>query len=287
MKKESEDLIGRRSVIKTTGTAIGALTSVSTTAAATSDKEEADAAVGGSEISLGGDNAMSPREMVEYARRLADDHEDVSAEDIAPHASSEVTATGQTPDLNGISTVGAWNENYSMTTSLGVKFADVENAVTLYRSNEPDDSGRWYYFVWVWSKATPADRPGGKWGYTYFRSDFGSRDGAYHEKFSPSTRQDRHEKPISVGLTVGIPSGAQFGINGSTVITEGYIAPDDVTQGKNGATGFKFRASGDKCKETNALNGAIHITSDVKYETYSDIPSGAFYWTVKGETEGI
>lgn len=71
------------------------------------------------------------------------------------------------------------------------------------------------------------------------------------------------------------------------MITEGYITPFNMDQGRNGEAGFKFRASGDFCYDENTLNGAIHLTSDTKYEQYSDIPSGAFNWTLNGYTKGL
>ena len=281
----------RRAFLKAAGASMGAiaLPGVASAASENEEEEEIEAASGGEELSLGGENAMSPEELEKFAKDMSDKYEEVQVQDVAPHVTDGITPFGTTPSLTNIGTVGAWNSDYNIKTPYGLTYTKVENAATLYRSNESDGNGKWHYFVWLWSKAEPQSKPtGGYWPYTWIRSDFSATGGAYVDRFSPSNRVDKHEKPISIGVSYGLPgNGPSVGISGSTEISEGYIVADDVDQGNNGEVGFKFRASGSFCRDVNTLNGTIQMTSDEKYEQYSSIPSNAFSWSVQGHTNGL
>lgn len=294
----------RRSVLKQVGTGI-ALVGFSGAASARrgrqtgnsnessgEDRQSLRPASGGSSVDVGGDNIQSPEEMREFSRQKEREEEAVSAQHIIPTAENGdgVSAQQQSAYQQNVDLIGGWNTDYSIETGYGLVYARIENSMTLFRANESDDDGNWHYFAWLWSKAEPADKPinYGNWPYSWFKSNVDLNDyNWYLENFKPRSRIDRHNSPISVGINVGLPSGASAGINGSFEISEGSVHPQNVSTGSSGQCGIRFDADGAFCRSLNAINGVIWMSSPDYHATYSDIPNDIFNWSVDGHTDGL
>lgn len=278
---------GRRAVLKSLGAAL-ATGGIAGTAAAGSgsgngkaDPQPPNAVYGGLEKPLYSGNMKSLREMAKVAEELTNDT-DTAPSTVVPGAADDGVGTNQenVGDISNLDPVGGWSYDYDIADPyLGITYANVENAATLYKSQERDNDGYYHYMMWLWSQG----EANSIWGYDWFWQQVDVQtDSVYLSQWAPSTRIDKHKKPVSVGLDVGLSSGPTIGLSGSTEIAEGVFFTDELTQGPNGEHRIKFDANGTTDK-VNGINGVTHFRSQNDYDLYQDsLPRGHFYMKAKG-----
>lgn len=278
----------RRTVLRSLGAAL-ATGGVAGTAAAessadvTSDRSQApDDVYGGLGVELHSGNMKSPREMTEVAKDLTKDT-DTSVGTVVPGLVDDDDVSTDQQSVGSISNldpVGGWNYDYPITDpNLDITYANVENTATLYKSQERDNDGYYHYMMWLWSQG----EGNSFWGYDWFWHQVDVQtDSVYVSRKAPSTRIDKHNQPVSVGLEVGLSGGPTIALSGSTEISEGSFYTDEYTQGPSGKHRVKFDANGTTGK-VNGINGVTHFRSQNDYDLYQDsLPRGHFYMKVRG-----
>ncbi|WP_139326579.1 hypothetical protein [Natrinema saccharevitans] len=248
-------------------------------------KEERPTGTGSISLELSPENMKSPDEMTKVALEATDDT-NISPTAVAPGTISgkslQVRPTQEAADgVNNLDPVGGADYDYSITNALGVDYAKVENTAMLYKSQERDNDGYYHYMMWLWSKAEAQEI----WAYTSFTNRVNvKKDSVYLSNWAPTRTIDKNNRPVSIGLEVGLEGGPTISISGSTEIQDGEFSTSEIDTGQSGRHKIKFDGKG-SVSSTNAINGVTHFRSQNDYDLYQDeLPAGHFSVYAEGET---
>lgn len=232
-----DELLSRRTVIKSIGASGSVLGATGITQAQPSD----DNPVGsnGGTMRLSEENALSRREVEQEIRRLSKKYSKEKVTNVVPglvntrtgtfETSTEISTTSSGPNnTRNLNYLSSWNDSYEVWGGTPSRLLlTTDHFISVYKTTKTDAQGRYFYFYWLWSQTeTNNDWWHAETDLQFMRSYLNIRSSEEEvTNFSPTSTSDINGRQKRIGVSIGY-GGAEFGIKGDVYIKDATFGPE-------------------------------------------------------------
>ncbi|USZ68821.1 hypothetical protein NGM10_03575 [Halorussus salilacus] len=257
----------RRNVIKSiVGSATLLGVAGSAQAAQSDTKSETKAGAASKTTRLTDENALSRSQVEKEVQRLSEKYGDEAAQNVlagpvdtetGKFGEDVVSVSGSGPDnTTNLNYLKSWNQEYKVQGGTPERLLlTTDHFLSVYKSNDTDDQGRYRYFYWHWSQTeTNSDYWHDETHLQFIRNRLNIRSNDEEvTKISPSSTSDLNGRQKSVGVTVGY-GGAEFGISGEVYVKDATFGPETGGVEKGPAGEFSAYLDANNTQGRQSLN---------------------------------